>query len=398
MSRCVVMGVTGGIAAYKSCEIVSRLKKAGCDVYVIMTAHAAEFVKPLTFETLSGHPVVTDMFDREAPWEVEHISLAQRADVFLIAPATANIIAKMANGIADDMLSTTVLATGARLLIAPAMNTNMYLHPATQHNLSVLKERGAEFIGPDSGLLACGDIGPGRMSEPAVIADAVCQALTQNRDLEGRRVLVTAGPTREAIDPVRYISNHSSGKMGYELARAARARGAEVTLISGPVSLDVPYGVERVSIETTEDMLKALLDRFDDADLVIKAAAPGDFRMAETAPQKIKKRKDSPGIRLDLVENPDIAATLGKRKTHQVLVVFAAETEHLTENAAAKLAKKNADLIVANDVTAEGAGFNTDTNIATVIDRSGRMTALPQMPKSEMADRILDEAVRYLKQ
>ncbi len=390
MGKCVVLGVTGGIAAYKAAEVVSRLGKAGVEVYCIMTEHAQQFLTPLTLETLSKHPVVTDMFRRDTPWEVEHIALAQRADVFAIAPATANILAKMAHGIADDMLSTTVMATRAPIVLAPAMNTGMWEHPATRQNMETLLARGCRQVGPGAGLLACGDVGAGRMAEPAEIVDAILAELEQKRDLAGKTVLVTAGPTREPLDPVRFLTNRSSGKMGYALAEQAARRGARVILVSGPVELPVPHGVERISVETTEQMLQAVLAHFSEADAVIKAAAPCDYRPAQVATQKMKKHAGEDLV-LSMVENPDIAAELGRRKEGQVLVVFAAETEHLLENAQGKLQRKNADLMVANDVTRPGAGFDVDTNVVTLITRSGEVTELPCLPKREVAARILDQ-------
>jgi len=391
MGKCVVLGITGGIAAYKAAEVVSRLGKAGVDVYCIMTRHAQEFITPLTLETLSKHPVVTDMFDREAPWEVEHISLAQRADVFAIAPATANILAKMAHGIADDMLSTTVMATRAPIVVAPAMNTGMWTHPATQENMETLRRRGVRQVGPGSGILACGDVGAGRMSEPVDIVEAILAELYPQKDYEGKTVLITAGPTREPIDPVRYITNRSSGKMGYALAEAAAKRGARVILVSGPVNQPTPQGVERVDVETTSQMLEAVLAHFDEADVVIKAAAPADYRPAQVADQKIKK-KAGEDMTLAMVENEDIAAALGQRKREgQILVTFAAETEHVLANAVGKLQRKNGDLMVANDVSKPGAGFDVDTNIVTFIEPDGTTTELPCLPKREVADKILDK-------
>lgn len=392
MKPCVVLGITGGIAAYKAADIVSRLGKAGVDVYVIMTQHAAEFITPLTLETLSHHPVVTDMFQRDTPWEVEHIALAQRADVFAVAPATANLLAKMAHGIADDMLSTTIMATRAPILLAPAMNTGMYTHPATQDNLRILQQRGCHFVGPEAGPLACGDVGSGRMSQPEDIVQAILRLLHPKRDLAGKKVLVTAGPTREPIDPVRYISNRSSGRMGYALAQAAAERGADVTLVSGPVALDPPTGVTVRRVETTCQMLDAVLEDYDNMDLVIKAAAPADYRPREVADRKIKKQ-DGAGLTLDMTENPDIAKTLGARKRGQILVAFAAETDHLLEHAQAKLFKKGADLLVANDVTRPGSGFDVETNEVVLLVPGREPRALPQMSKYEVAQHILDEAV-----
>lgn len=393
--REVVLGVTGGIAAYKSVEIVSRLTKLGASVHVIMTKNATEFVTPLTFETMSHHPVVTDTFVRPETWEVEHIALAQRAEVFVIAPATANCLAKMACGLADDMLSTTVLATKAPVLLAPAMNTGMWTAPATQANVRTLAERGVRFVGPASGMLACGDTGTGRMSEPAEVAEAICALLCPRRDYEGLRVLVTAGATRERLDPVRYLSNDSSGKMGFALAEAAAARGAEVTLVCGATTAQPPKGVPVVRVESTQELYEAVTSRAQEQDVIIQAAAPADYRFAETFPQKLKKAAGTP-LTLTLVENPDIAAAVGRMKRPgQTLVGFAAETEHVLSNARTKLQKKNLDLIVANDVSRPGAGFNVDTNIATLITADG-MREYPLRTKRALADDILD-AVQALR-
>lgn len=394
--RHVVMGVTGGIAAYKACEVVSRLKKLGADVDVIMTENAARLVAPLTFETLSARPVSVDTFARTASWDVRHISLAQKADVMLVAPATANLMAKLACGIADDMLTTTLLATKAPIVLAPAMNTGMWTAEATQQNLRTLLARGVRTVGPDSGRLACGDSGAGRMSEPEAIVEAVCGLLCHRRDMEGLRVLVTAGPTVERIDPVRYLTNDSSGKMGYALAEAARDRGARVTLLSGPVHIDPPQGVETVPVISTQSLYDAMLERCGEQDIIVQAAAPADYRVERPAAQKLKKRAGEPLV-LTLVENPDIAKAVGERKRPgQVLVGFAAETQDLLANAKGKLAGKNLDLIVANDVTAEGAGFGTDTNLVTLITREGE-TALPLMSKREVAGRIWDAAMTLFK-
>ena len=394
--RHVVMGVTGGIAAYKACEVVSRLKKLGADVDVIMTENAAKLVAPLTFETLSARPVSVDTFARTASWDVRHISLAQKADLMLVAPATANLMAKLACGIADDMLTTTLLATKAPIVLAPAMNTGMWTAEATQQNLRTLLARGVRTVGPDSGRLACGDSGAGRMSEPEAIVEAVCGLLCHRRDMEGLRVLVTAGPTVERIDPVRYLTNDSSGKMGYALAEAARDRGARVTLLSGPVHIAPPQGVETVPVISTQSLYDAMLERCGEQDIIVQAAAPADYRVERPAAQKLKKRAGEPLV-LTLVENPDIAKAVGKRKRPgQVLVGFAAETQDLLANAKRKLAGKNLDLIVANDVTAEGAGFGTDTNLVTLITREGE-TALPLMSKREVAGRIWDAAMTLFK-
>lgn len=388
----VVLGVTGGIAAYKACEVVSRLRKLHASVDVIMTENATKLVQPLTFETLSCRPVCVDTFSRTESWDVKHISLAQKADVMVVAPATANLMAKFAHGIADDMLSTTLLATKAPVLLAPAMNTGMWTAAATQHNLQVLRERGVKTVGPGSGFLACGDSGDGRMSEPVEIVEAICAILSPKQDLAGLKVLVTAGPTVERIDPVRYLTNDSSGKMGYALAQAAQERGAEVTLLSGPVHQPVPVGVQLVPVTSTMSLCEAMLDCCGQQDIIVQAAAPADYRVERPADQKIKKQSGE-ALLLTLVENPDIAKAVGQRKQPgQVLVGFAAETQNVLANAQSKLSKKNLDLIVANDVTAEGAGFGVDTNIVTLVTAHD-VTALPKMSKRDVADCIWDKAL-----
>lgn len=389
---CVVLGVTGGIAVYKACELLRLLQKRGIDVFVVMTQNACRFVAPLTFETLSGHPVAVDTFDRPQTWEVEHIALAKRADLFLIAPATANIMGKMACGIADDMLSTTVMATRAPVLVAPAMNTGMWENAAVQQNVKTLRARGVEIVAPVSGHLACGDSGAGKLEDVAVIAERACELLFAKKDMEGLRVMVTAGPSREALDPVRYISNRSSGKMGYAIAQAAQKRGAEVTLLSGPVAIEAPQGVKLVPFTTTQELLDRASELAQEQDLLIQAAAPADYRAKEIAPQKIKKQGGEP-MTFTLVENPDVAATLGKAKrSGQVFVGFAAETNDVLAHARDKLARKNLDMIVANDVTRPGAGFDVDTDIVTLITKDGQ-EALPMMSKAEVAQRILDRAL-----
>ena len=389
---CVVLGVTGGIAVYKACELLRLLQKRGIDVFVVMTQNACRFVAPLTFETLSGHPVAVDTFDRPQTWEVEHIALAKRADLFLIAPATANIMGKMACGIADDMLSTTVMATRAPVLVAPAMNTGMWENAAVQQSVKTLRARGVEIVAPVSGHLACGDSGAGKLEDVEVIAERACELLFAKKDMEGLRVMVTAGPSREALDPVRYISNRSSGKMGYAIAQAAQKRGAEVTLLSGPVAIEAPLGVKLVPFTTTQELLDRASELAREQDLLIQAAAPADYRAKEVAPQKIKKQGGEP-MTFTLVENPDVAATLGKAKrSGQVFVGFAAETNDVLAHAKDKLARKNLDMIVANDVTRPGAGFDVDTNIVTLITKDGQ-EALPMMSKAEVAQRILDRAL-----
>lgn len=386
----IVLGVTGGIAAYKACELVSRLKKRGAQVRVVLTEHACRFVPPLTFETLSGEAACTDTFAPRR--ELEHIALAKWADAFVIAPATANCLAKLAGGVADDLLTTTALAMTAPMLLAPAMNANMWRHPATQANLATLKQRGAATVGPGVGHLACGDDDVGRMAEPEEIIEALDALLTPvKQDFAGVRVLVTAGPTVERIDPVRFITNRSSGKMGYALAEAARDRGAEVILVSGPVALSAPSGVEVVGVESSAQMCGAVLSRGDWADVVVQAAAPADFRPAQIAEHKIKKT--GAGMTLALENTTDIAAELGQRRRDgQVLVIFAAETDDVEANARGKLAKKNADMVVSNDVTRQDAGFGVDTNAVTLITREDARE-LPVMSKRAVADAILDRIV-----
>lgn len=390
----VVLGITGGIAAYRAAQIAREMTKRGAHVYCILTRNATNFITQQTMETLTGNPAVVDMFARPDKWEVEHIALAKRADVFLVAPASANFIGKVASGVADDMLTTTVMATRAPLLIAPAMNSNMYENPVTQRNMQTLKTLlRAQFIEPKVGLLACNDVGKGHIADDETILEAVERALTPG-DLTGRKVLVTAGPTREALDPVRFLTNRSSGRMGYALAEAAARRGAEVTLVSGPVALECPTGVRREFVESTQDLYCAMERLCREQDVIIQAAAPADYRPAHIAGQKIKKA-DGEAMELKLVENPDVAAMVGsKKRPGQVLVAFAAETQNLSENAAKKLDKKNVDFIVGNDVTRPGAGFDVDTNIITIFDRSGA-TELPMMKKTEVADKILDHVLKF---
>lgn len=390
----VVLGITGGIAAYRAAQIAREMTKRGAHVYCILTRNATNFITQQTMETLTGNPAVVDMFARPDKWEVEHIALAKRADVFLVAPASANFIGKVASGVADDMLTTTVMATRAPLLIAPAMNSNMYENPVTQRNMQTLKTLlRAQFIEPKVGLLACNDVGKGHIADDETILEAVERALTPG-DLTGKKVLVTAGPTREALDPVRFLTNRSSGRMGYALAEAAARRGAEVTLVSGPVALECPTGVRREFVESTQDLYCAMERLCGEQDVIIQAAAPADYRPAHIVGQKIKKA-DGEAMELKLVENPDVAAMVGsKKRPGQVLVAFAAETQNLSENAAKKLDKKNVDFIVGNDVTRPGAGFDVDTNIITIFDRSGA-TELPMMKKTEVADKILDHVLKF---
>jgi len=381
----IVVGVTGGIAAYKACDLVSRLKKRGAQVRVVLTEHACQFVPPLTFETLSGNQAYADTFDRK--YEIGHVSLAKWGDLFIAAPCTANVMAKMACGIADDLLSTTYVAMQGDVLIAPAMNCGMWRNAATQANLETLKQRGVHVVGPETGFLACGDEDIGRMSEPEQIVQAAEAILNPVCDLEGRHVLVTAGPTVERIDPVRFITNRSTGKMGYAIAEAAVQRGARVTLISGPTALQRPAGVDFVSIESSAQLCEAVLDKGATADIVIQAAAPADFRPKTMASQKIKKTGEN--MMLELEATTDIAAELGRRKREgQILVAFAAETNDVLENAQRKLIGKNADLIVANDVSRSDAGFGVDTNVITLISRTD-IRALDKMSKKDAAHAIL---------
>lgn len=385
----VVVGVAGGIAVYKVVDLVSKLKKQDANVYVIMTQSAANFVTPLTFREISGHPVVVDMWAETANWNVEHIALANKADLFLLAPATGNIIGKIANGIADDMLSTTVMATTAPTLFVPAMNSNMYLNPIVQKNISKLTELGYYFMEPESGMLACGVEGVGRLPEATKILNQVNKILTSQNDFIGKKILITAGGTQEAIDPVRYIGNRSSGKMGYALANIAAARGAKVTLISGPTNLSAPHGVQVEYVESALQMRDAVLGHYADSDIVIKAAAVADYRPQNMAEHKIKKIGET--LQLVLEKNPDILLELGQLKNHQLLVGFAAETQHLLLHAQEKLARKNLDIIVANDVSIPGSGFNADHNIVKLLYRDGRIDELPKMSKDKLAEIILDK-------
>ncbi|MDY4575358.1 MAG: bifunctional phosphopantothenoylcysteine decarboxylase/phosphopantothenate--cysteine ligase CoaBC [Intestinibacter sp.] len=388
--KTVVIGVSGGIAVYKVCDVVSRLKKLNADVHVIMTKSACEFVGPLTFQTLSQNYVVSDMFEDPKTWDVEHIALAKKADLFLVAPATANVIGKIANGICDDMLTTTIAATKAKVLIAPAMNTNMYENPLVQKNISILKEHGYKFIDPESGRLACGDIGSGKLASPEVIVENVEALLNYEQDLVGRKIIITAGPTIESLDPVRYLTNRSSGKMGYAIAKVAAARGAEVTLVSGKTSLKPSSNIKKViNITSAEDMYQAVISNLDENDVVIKSAAVADYKPKEYSDKKIKKKDGDLVIELD--RNKDIAYEIGKIKKDKILVGFAAETNDLIENAKGKIAKKNMDFIVANNLKESGAGFGTDTNVVSIIEKDGSMTKYPMMTKEEVASVILDK-------
>ncbi len=382
----ILIGVTGGIAAYKVVEVVSRLKKLGAEVRVVMTRAAAEFVAPRTFQEITKNPVSVEMFAGTVNFHVEHIALANFADVVLIAPATANFLAKAAHGIADDLLTTIVLATTAPMMVAPSMNTRMLEHPATQANLKILESRGVKIIDAEIGLLACGTSGKGRLSEPENICAEIVKFFAP-KILSGKKILVTAGGTIEPIDPVRFICNRSSGKMGYEIARAAQLHGAEVILISGNATAEVPAGVKFVKVETALEMRAAVLEEYENVDAVIMSAAVSDYRVKNVAAQKIKKSNET--LTLELVKNPDILKELGQRKNHQLLVGFAAETENVIEYARGKIAEKNLDFIVANDVSQEGAGFGVDTNIASLINRAGDVESLPKMTKAELAERII---------
>ncbi len=384
----VILGVTGGIAAYKSLELLRLLTKAGASVHVIMTRAAQEFVTPLSFQTLSSNPVHTELFNLISEQQIGHISLADRADLFIVAPATANCIAKIANGIADDMLMTTILATKAPVLIAPAMNVNMYTNPIYRENQERLRKHGYLFAAPVKGALACGWDGEGKLASPESILEAAITALTP-KDLTSETILITAGPTREEIDPVRYISNHSSGKMGYALARNAARRGARVILVSGPVNITAPDNVELVKVATAAEMRQALFSRIQECSVIIKAAAVADYRPADRYSEKIKK--DTSTLTLDLTKNPDILAELGQLTQRPYLIGFAAETSNLQEYATRKLLGKNLDMIVANDVSQNDAGFNTETNRALLLLKDGSSIECPLMSKDEMANRILDQ-------
>lgn len=388
-SKNILLGVTGGIAIYKVVDLVSKLKKQGATLDVIMTESATKFVTPLTFQTMAQAEVHTEMFGLVNEMEVEHISLAQKADRILIAPATANIIGKIANGIADDMLTTVVMASKAKIIFAPAMNTTMYESPMVQENIRKLKALGHDFLNTGTGLLACGDFGAGKMAEPIEILDYIIRDFV-NKDLLNKKIIITAGPTMEPIDPVRYISNHSSGKMGYSIAEEARNRGAEVVLITGPTYLEPPKDVEVVPVNTTEEMFNAVGRYFDTSDCLIKAAAPSDYRPLVTNDHKIKKQ-DNEHLNIEFTKNKDIAYHYGNKKDRQIVVGFAAETENLFAYAKAKLNRKKLDFIVANNVAEEGAGFKHDTNIITIIDKNLKDQSYPKMSKSEVAKIIVDK-------
>ena len=394
----ITLGVTGGIAAYKSAELVRRLQDEGHTIQVVMTRAAREFVTPLTFAALSGQRVITDLFSSSASGEnnlesaIDHIAVAQRTDLLLVAPATADILAKFARGFADDFLTTLYLASTAPVVMAPAMNVNMWQHKATQENLATLRARGVRVVEPNEGYLACGMTGAGRLASQEEILKAVEEVLQGQQDLVGERVLVTAGPTREDIDPVRFLTNRSSGKMGYAVAEVAARRGAKVVLVSGPTALETPPGVERVDIRSAQEMLLAVQAQFPECTLAIFAAAVADYRVAEPSGVKIKRTHDLLTLRLE--PNPDILATVAREKGNRLVVGFAAETDNVAENARKKLVQKNADLIVANDLTTEGAGFDVDTNVVTLFSRDERDLPLPRLTKAEVAQCILDEVLR----
>lgn len=397
MEKNIVLGVSGGIAAYKACDVVSKLKKQGFKIDVIMTKNAQEFVSPLTFQTLSNQKVVTDMFETPSDWNVEHIELAKKADVFVIVPATANIIGKIANGIADDMLTTTIMATEAKKVIVPAMNTKMYHNPFVQENILKLKKHGYYFIEPVSGLLACGDTGKGKMEDSTVIVEELCLIANQTKEMAGCKVTVTAGATTEDIDPVRYLTNRSTGKMGYAIAEQAILKGATVVLISGKTNLKPPRGLSKfIEVRSAEEMYQEVKREFFDTDILIKAAAVADFTPKVVAKNKIKKQDEN--LVIDLKRTKDIAFEMGQlKKSNQVMVGFAAETESVLEHAVQKLKKKNLDFIVSNDLTKSGAGFGTDTNIVNFLLPDGEIEKYDLMKKKEVADRILEKAHTILK-
>lgn len=392
--RKILVGVTGGIAAYKAAEVISRLRKLHAEVHVAMTKSATEFITPLTLQSLAANPVHVELFDEPKLWNVEHIALAEHIDVVVVAPATANILTKMAIGLADDFLSTVLLATRVPVFAAPAMNQAMYHHPATQVNLALLKERGVHIIGPATGFQACGTEGVGRMSEPVEIVASLVRFFVGSDCLKGKKALVTAGGTQEPLDPVRYLGNRSSGRMGYAIAQALQEAGAETVLISAPTDLVTPPGVTRIAVQTALEMYDAVLARFSELDVVVKAAAVADYRPAVQSEQKIKK--DGTNRTLELVPNPDILAELGRKKTSQVLIGFAAETENLLANAQHKMQKKNVNLLVANDITKPGAGFGSLTNIVSFLFPDGRRIDFPQMSKLEVARQLVREIVGLL--
>ncbi|MDO4507517.1 MAG: bifunctional phosphopantothenoylcysteine decarboxylase/phosphopantothenate--cysteine ligase CoaBC [Spirochaetales bacterium] len=394
-NKTVLVGVTGSIAAYKAASLVSMLVKSGADVHVLMTQNARKFINEITFETLTGNKCLFDTFDRNFEFKATHVSIAQKADLFIIAPATANVIAKVANGIADDMLTTTFLAAKCPKVISPAMNTAMFENPVTQDNMEKCRHYGYEIIEPASGYLACGDTGKGKMPEPEYLFECILNTIQFEKDLEGKKVLVTAGPTMESIDPVRFITNHSSGKMGYSIAKVAACRGAKVTLVSGPVNLKAPVGVEVVNVKSAAQMFEAVKEKFAGADIIIKSAAVADYRPKNVSDEKVKKQDGELSIELERTD--DLLAWIGKnRKSEQVVCGFSMETQNMLENSRAKLAKKNIDVICANNLKVEGAGFGIDTNVVTIITKEKEIE-LPVLSKEEVAVRILDFIIEMKK-
>ena len=389
----VVLGVTGSIAAYKIANLASSLVKKGANVHVIMTKNATNFINPITFETLTGNKCLVDTFDRNFEFSVEHVSLAKQADIFMVAPASANVIGKIANGIADDMLTTTIMACKCHKVISPAMNTNMFENPIVQDNLEKLKKYGYEVINPASGYLACGDTGAGKMPEPTVLESYIMKNIAMEKDMAGKKVLITAGPTMEAIDPVRFISNHSTGKMGYALAKIAMERGAEVTLVTGKTYIEKPDFVKIVDVKSAKEMFDAVDKEFDSQDIIIMSAAVADYRPKTVADEKIKKKDGESTIELERTD--DILGTMSKRKKNQFLCGFSMETEHMVENSKKKLEKKNLDMICANNLKVEGAGFGTDTNVVTLITKENE-TQLPIMSKEQVANEILTEIIKQM--
>lgn len=392
----IVVGVTGGIAVYKAVDVISKLKKMGANIDVIMTKSAKEFVTPLTFSSISQNRVIVDMFEQPVEWDIEHISLAKKADLFLIVPATANIIGKVANGIADDMLTTTIMATTSKVIFAPAMNTNMYNNTIFNENVNKLRENGYEFIDADSGRLACGDYGAGKLPQPEIIVDYVKDFFERAQDLKDKTFIITAGPTIEPLDPVRYLTNYSSGKMGYAIAKEASRRGAKVTLVTGPTNLDIPQGVEAIRVNTTREMLEAIKSRFKECDVLVKAAAPLDYRPNIVSDHKIKK--DESTLKMSFVKNPDIAYEFGKIKGKKIIIGFAAETKDVIENATKKIKKKNFDFIVANNVAEQDAGFRGDTNVVTILDGKDNIEKHAKMSKDQLSGVIIDKITTLIQQ
>lgn len=386
--KTIVVGVTGGIAVYKALDVISKLKKAGLEVHVIMTEHATKFVSPLSFQSLSQNMVVVDMFSEPKAWEIQHISLAKKADLMLIVPATVNVLGKVANGIADDMLTTTIMATKAPVVFAPAANTNMFLNPIVQDNIRKLKTFGYKFIEPEEGRLACGDTGSGKLADTTLISEIALSMLYDIKDLKGKKVLVTAGPTIAPVDPVRFITNRSSGKMGYAIAEEARDRGAEVTLISGPCNIEKPFGIKVINIKENHEMLKAVKENFESSDIVIKAAAVADYKPKNYSTKKIKKVNDDLVIQFE--KDTDILKTIGEIKKNQILVGFAAESDDLIANAKSKLERKNLDYIVANDITCNDTGFACDENKVNILCRDGRNISISKMSKKMIARELFN--------